>query len=74
MKISVKNSDNFIDPVFAELILKNLDAVCLEACRELGKEMGFTIDQANFKIDTVPPVKEIQFDFQLILKRESSKK
>lgn len=55
-----------IDPALARSILNNLHRSCVAAARDLGDEMGFSINIVNFSIDPFPKeVIEIDFVFNI---------
>lgn len=59
-----------IDSRFAERILSRLHAACLAATREIGDEMGFSIDEVIFTIEPLPdPVTNIDFSFNVTLRK-----
>lgn len=63
--------DKPIDPGLAKRILISLDHACLKAAREVGAQMGFTIDHTNFVLEPSPdPVTSIDFEFKVTLTKE----
>lgn len=66
-----KKVRKYIDSDRATEILRALDDVCIWACEELGKDIGFTINTREFKIHPQPDlITSIVFDFQLTLTKE----